>query len=356
MPLVSVIIPHSGGSEILGECLGSLADTRGIDLQVIIVDNAAVSDIADDAVRAFKDAQILRYECKIGFAAACNRGVEAAGGEYVFLLNNDATVEPTAIRTLADRLTANPAAAACQPKILSLTRPGRFDYSSAAGGELDRFGYPFARGRVFDTLEEDRGQYDDEREVFWGAGAALMIRRELYLAAGGLEETFFAHMEEIDLLWRLQLMGFRVLAVPEAVVHHRGAATISGGSFLKQYLNHRNSLATLFRNYGIWSLVRYLPVRAVLDQVLMLFALLRGDFKCFWAVVRAGCWFWRSLPYLIRCRRRIQGLRRIPDRIILNRLYPRSVAWDYFIRKRRTWSELESIWKNHRTRADRSST
>jgi len=334
------VIPHAGGLELLVECLEALASTRGVELEAIVVDNGSKEEIGREALDALPTVQILRYECRLGFAAACNRGVEAAGSEFILLLNNDAVVEPDTLSILSEAMSADRMLAACQPKILSLTHPGRFDYSSAAGGEIDRYGFPFARGRVFDTIEEDRGQYDRGGYVFWGAGAALMLRRERYLAAGGLEEPFFAHMEEIDLAWRFQLMGYRVASIPEAVVRHRGAATIHSGSFIKMYLNYRNSLATLVRNYSTASLTRYLPGRLALDMALALHSLITLNFLQFWAVFRAGCWFLTSFPYLIRGRRSVQRLRQVPDRAVLERIYPGSVAWQYFIRKRRTWSEL----------------
>ncbi len=349
MLYISAIIPHAGGRDILHDCLKSLSRTTDVKLQVIVVDNSTVSDIDSDTLSIIPDVQILRYECKLGFAGACNRGVDAADGEFKFLLNNDAVVEPDAIGILARKLKDNPLAGACQPKILSLVKPGFFDYSSAAGGELDRYGYPFARGRLFESVEEDVGQYDNDCEIFWGAGAALMIRRELYQKVGGLEEPFFAHMEEIDLLWRIHLIDYNVFAASSAVVYHRGAMTIQSDSFQKIYLNHRNSLAMLFRNYGTASLMRYLPLRAALDKILIIYSAFRGDFKRLWAVIRAGCWFWISLPYLIGSRKRIQKMRRVSEETILKKLFPGSIVWQYYVNKHKTWSDLQALRKN-RTR------
>lgn len=340
---VTAIIPHAGGREILHECLNRLAKSSGVKLHTIIVNNSPVDDIDCETLDLLPGVQVLRYECNLGFAAACNRGVEASKSDFVFLLNNDAGVEPDSIRILVERLAEDDSICACQPKILSWLNDGYFDYSSAAGGELDKYGFPFAKGRVFDTIEKDTGQYDVESEIFWGAGAALMLRRELYLSAGGLEEWFFAHMEEIDLLWRMQLMGYRVISVPSAVVLHKGAVTIQSGSFTKLYYNHRNSLATFFRNSGLLALIQHLPVRVTLDLAVMLFSIMRKDFVRFWAVMRAECWFWLSLPYLIRSRRQVQELRRVPDSKLSSRLFPYSIAWQYFIRKRRTWKELQTI-------------
>ncbi len=341
MLTVSAIIPHAGGVEILRECLDSLRDAREIDIEVVIVDNGSGENPADWGIGAFAKAQVLHYECKLGFAAACNRGVEASTGELSFLLNNDAISDPGSVKILAETLASNPSLGAVQPKILSYFDRKKFDYSSACGGLIDRYGIPFARGRIFDFVEEDNGQYDQPAEVFWGAGAALMIRRELFLEAGGLEEPFFAHMEEIDFLWRLQLMGWSVMAIPSATAFHRGAVTIKSGSFLKLYLNHRNSLAMLVRNYSTASLCKYFPVRLAMDAIWALFCLMRLDFIKFVAVSRAGIWIWLSLPYLITGRRRVQRLRRVSDDSIKLRMYNGSIAFQFYGRGIRRAKELK---------------
>ena len=340
MQTVSVIIPHAGGKKILRECLGSLKTTSGVELETIIVNNGPIDDVDDDTLSILGNTKLLRYERNLGFAAACNRGAETATGEFIFLLNNDAVVDGNTIRILAARMASDRTIAACQPKILSLIKKGYFDYSSAAGGEMDIFGFPFARGRVFDTLEEDLGQYDEEMEIFWGAGAALMVHRDIYLESGGLDEKFFAHMEEIDLQWRIRLMGYRILVVPSALAWHHGAVTIHSGSFLKAYLNQRNSLAMLFRNFGMPALLRNLPIRGILDLALLVFSIIKRDFVRLRAVTLSWFWFWGSMHYLIRTRRQAQELRKTSDRQLLTHLYPRSVAWQYFVKNRRTWREL----------------
>ncbi|NQT34819.1 glycosyltransferase family 2 protein [bacterium] len=342
-PKVSTIIPHAGGRKLLDDCLKSLYLTKGVSFETIIIDNCSFEKVTDEPLGEYPDLRVLRYEHQLGFAGACNRGVEAASGEYIFLLNNDAVVLPDTIRLLSLALDDDNTVAACQPKILSLQQTGMFDYSSACGGEIDRYGFPFARGRIFDTVEDDNGQYDYGGYIFWGAGTALMIRRDLYLSAGGLEEPFFAHMEEIDLQWRLQLMGHRILVVPSAVVKHLGAATIHSESFTKMYLNHRNSLAMLFRNYSFRSLIRFFPARILLDFTAIIRSIFCGDFKRSWAVTRAGCWFWLSMPYLIKGRICTQRLRILSEREILLRIYPCSIVLQYFLSKRRTFGELKTI-------------
>lgn len=337
-----MIIPHAGGKDLLIKCLESLTQAQGVAFEVIIVDNGLVSDVDEDVIGVFPRVQILRFKGNIGFASACNRGVEASRGEFVFLLNNDAEIGNGSLQILVNSMRSDIKVACCQPKILSLIRGGYFDYSSAAGGDIDRLGYPFARGRVFDVLEYDNGQYDDEHEIFWGAGAALMIRRELYLRAGGLAEWFFAHMEEIDLQWRFLLMGYKIKAVPRAVAYHRGAVTIKSGSFRKHYLNHRNNLAMLLRNYGTANLVRYLPLRLVLDLVLAGYSIVMGDVKRFWAVVLSIFWFFSHIPFLLKARKQVQHLRLVKDHYILQIMYSRSVVWQYFVRGKKYWFELRN--------------
>ena len=341
-PKVSIIIPHAGGRELLDDCLESLYRTEEVRFETIIIDNCSFEKITDESLKDYPNLRVIRYKQQLGFAGACNRGVEAASGEYIFLLNNDAVVQADTIRLLSRALDDDETVAACQPKILSLLQAGMFDYSSACGGEIDRYGFPFARGRIFDTVEKDSGQYDYGSQIFWGAGTALMIRRDLYISTGGLEEPFFAHMEEIDLQWRLHLMGYRIKVVPIAVVKHIGAATIHSESFAKMYLNHRNSLAMLFRNYSFGSLVRFFPVRMLLELSAIIRSIFCRDFKRSWAVIRAGCWFWLSMPYLIKGRIRTQKLRKLSEREILSRIYPRSIVLQYFLYKRRTFRELKN--------------
>jgi len=327
---------------MLAECLEALFQTQDVAVEAVIVVNGSSETAADWGAEDRSDVQILRYERKIGFAAACNQGVEAARGDLIFLLNNDAVVAPTALRILQDSLEADDRLAATVPKLLYYFDPTRFDYASAAGGLIDRYGFPFARGRIFDHIESDGGQYDAPAEVFWGAGAALMVRKSLWMQSGGLEERFFAHMEEIDLLWRLQLMGYSVRAIPESIVRHRGAVTIRSGSFQKAFLNHRNSLWMLVRNYRPATLWRYFPGRIALDAAFGLYSLARFDFKSVWAVLRAWAALFLSVRFIVNGRRRVRELRRVDDSVILERMFPRSIAWQFFVKGRRRANELPS--------------
>lgn len=325
---------------MLEKCLISLFHSRNVDIEAIIVENGSFEKINAEQISAYKDVHILHFERKLGFAGACNRGVEAASCKYIFLLNNDAVIEPDTLFILSQAMENDGKIAACQPKILSLRNKKYFDYSSACGGEIDIYGYPFARGRLFDSVEEDKGQYDQRTEIFWGAGAALMIRRDLYNEAGGLEEPYFAHMEEIDLQWRFHLLGFKVMVIPDTKAYHLGAATIGSDSFFKLYLNHRNNLAMVFSNLSLQSLVRFLPIRWILDIVLVIYSIFRLDFKRSWAVIRSGLWFWTNLSYLIGCRKRNRKLRQVSENEIRKKIYPHSVVWQYFIRNRKTYKQL----------------
>ena len=214
----------------------------------------------------------------------------------------------------------------------------RFDYSAGAGGMLDRFGYGFALGRVFDEVEHDHGQYDAPRVLFWAG--CMIARRALYLEAGGLDESYFAHFEEIDLCWRMQLLGYRIESEPKTVVYHYNAYTIRAASGWKMYLNHRNSVVTLIKNLPAGRLLAVLPLRGVLDGVTMLTSAFRKEPARAWAVVRAHGWIWGHLPRILAARGRTRRLRRVPDAGVLARLYPGSVVWDYFARGRRTAADI----------------
>lgn len=343
--LISVIIPHAGGAEMLKECLTSLQQNREVEWEAIIVENGSHESPHQWGAQDDPRVQVLHFDQPLGFATSCNRGVQVAKGDVLFLLNNDAVLEPTTLKLLSEPWTkGHPSGgdkiAATAPKILSYQDHSRFDYSSAAGGFIDRYGFPFARGRIFDTIEEDKGQYDQPTPIFWGAGCALMIAKDLYLQAGGLEETFFAHMEEIDLLWRLRLMGYQVWSLPHSRVYHRGAATIRQGSFVKLYLNFRNSLLMLLRNWGWSELIRVLPIRLIIDLGGGIKSLLTGRIKTFGAIVKAWGWVLTHIPFVLKSRKQIQELRRLSDREIKSLILPRSIAWEYYIKGKRTFSEL----------------
>ena len=248
-------------------------------------------------------AEILSTGGGTGFANAVNRGVQGASGELLLILNDDAYVDEACLLELVKAAVERSDVAAFQPKILSAKSPGWFDYAGAAGGLIDRYGYPYCKGRILFGTELDQGQYDDPEPIFWASGCALCIRKEAFQAAGELDPAFVMHMEEIDLCWRLWRMGMRIESVPSAVVHHEGGATLPRSSFQKSWWNHRNHWLLAFKNMPSGQLVRTIGMRIFLDWVEFLGSLVTLRWKNAAAVACAHLWPGVRARWLWRIRR-----------------------------------------------------
>ena len=255
--------------------------------EVVVADNASTDDSVEVVQHLFPTVRLIRLEQNWGFADGYNKALEQVDAEYSILLNSDVEVTKGWIAPMLAALDADSNVVACQPKILDYKRKTHFEYAGAAGGFIDRYGYPYCRGRIFDTLEEDKGQYDTVCDISWATGAALMIRTAEYRASGGLDGRFFAHMEEIDLCWRLRARGRRILCVPQSTVYHVGGATLSKSNPKKTYLNFRNNLLMLYKNLPQEELRSVMRMRCLLDYVAALKFLLTGGFGDFKAVMRA---------------------------------------------------------------------
>ncbi len=228
MKLVSIVILNWNGKEFLERFLPALlmySDVPGA--EIIIADNASTDDSVRFLEKEYPGLRIIRIEENCGFSGGYNRAFQEIDSKYFLLLNSDIEVTAGWLTPLLDYMEKEENTAACTPKILDFNNRQKFEYAGAAGGFIDRYGYPFCRGRIFDHLEEDRGQYNDPADVFWGSGACLMIRSDLYEQAGGLDDKFFAHMEEIDLCWRLKKMGYRIRSLPSSTVYHVGGGTLA---------------------------------------------------------------------------------------------------------------------------------
>lgn len=327
---VSIIIPHYNG-DILLECLSSLFEHTTGSFEVIVVDDGSTDGSVDRAQAHFPAIRVLRNAHNRGLAVSCNRGFAAAQGHYLLLLNNDVEVQPGWLEELVRFADAHPRCAACQPKILSAQDRSRFDYAGAAGGRIDEFGHTYCLGRLFDTLEEDRGQYDTPREIFWASGAALLLRRESLEQVGYLDELFFMHFEEIDLCWRLHLAGFQVWSVPSSTIYHHSGWTLPPESPRKMFLNHRNNLLLLLKNYALSSLLWAFPIRLGLEGLTILYALFRGDLKRAVAALKGMVWVAGHVRQIARRRATAQAVRRVSDREIRRRMTRGSIALRYFL-------------------------
>lgn len=290
MASVAVIILNWNGEKLLREFLPQVVRNTPADVaDIIVADNGSTDGSLELLRNDFPTVKVLPFPENYGFAEGYNRAIAATASDYPYavLLNSDAAPDPGWVEALHGFMEAHPEVAACQPKLLSYTRPGWFEYAGASGGYLDRNGYPYCRGRVFATTEPDRGQYDTPTEVFWATGACLMVRSSVYLKCGGLDPRFFAHMEEIDLCWRILLAGYKIMAVPSASVRHLGGGSLPAANPKKTYLNFRNNLLLLHKNIPLKNLRATLLRRRLLDTLAWGKFLLTLDFANAGAVWRA---------------------------------------------------------------------
>jgi hypothetical protein len=342
LPLVSVIILNYNGLAFLPRCLETLRRTTYSPLELIVVDNCSTDGSVSYLREHHPDVKIHITSANLGYSGAYNAVIPVADGEVLVLLNFDVEVEPTWLDQAIQILVENPRTAAVQPKLRSLQRRSFFEYSGGSGGFIDRYGYPIVRGRIFDTIEEDAGQYDDSAVIHWACGAAFVVRRSAYEAAGGLDNDFFLHMEELDLCWRFWLMGDEVRVAPRGVVYHHAGAALSAERYAKMYFNHRNGLVMMLKNYSAGSLWRCLPVRWMLDWVTVLSSPFRREPKRSAAVLAAHIYVLFHWFAIVPKRRAVQRLRRRKDRELSNVILPFSVVRRYYFNKQRTYSQLIS--------------
>lgn len=286
MKQVAVVILNYNGADTLRRFLPSVTKYSP-DSEVYVADNGS-SDNSCNVVRdEFPTVHLIELDKNYGFAEGYNRALAQIKEEYVVLLNSDVEVTPDWIAPMADILNTNPDVAACQPKILSYNNRHLFEYAGAAGGYIDKWGYTYCRGRIFGTVEEDNGQYDDVADVFWATGAALMIRNDEYKHNGGLDSRFFAHMEEVDLCWRLRSRGKRLVCVPESRVFHVGGATLSKDNPRKTYFNFRNNLLMIYKNMPNDRLTAVMLFRKFFDNIAAIKFLFTSNVNAFKAVRKA---------------------------------------------------------------------
>ncbi|MCK5146581.1 glycosyltransferase family 2 protein [bacterium] len=341
LPKVSVIIPHWKGYDILHRCLESLqlAGYSG-ELDIAVVDNAC-PDNSIAVVSSFENVRIVKAHENLGYAGGCNLGFKYSDAPFVVFLNNDTEVTLGWLEPMISMMLQDKTLAAVQPKMHSIDSPGTFDYCGAAGGEIDIFGYPYARGRMFDQLETDQGQYDQwPHNIFWATGAACMLRRTALDEVGVLEEVFFAHMEEIDLDWRLQWAGYRIAVVASSMVKHQTGGTLATDSLQKMAFNHRNSWFMLFRNLTFPTLCWIIPIRILLELMTFVWALLSRDWKRAAAVVKGGCEALIRMRQIFMWRKINISYRKINENILLHRMYRGSVALAFFLGHRITATSL----------------
>lgn len=332
---IAVVIPHFNGIDILRDCLTALYKNTFTDFKTILIDNGSTDGSQEWVRSAFPQVHLVENRENRGYAGGCNQGISLAESPFVLLLNNDTVMPENFLSVLHRAISQDDRIAAVQPKILSIQDPSRFDYSGAAGGELDIFGYPFARGRIFEQVEKDENQYDGlSQDVFWTSGCAMLLRTSVTAVIGVLDEDFFAHQEEIDWNWRAQLAGFRNLVATETYILHYSGYTLRSDNEKKMYLNHRNNLVMMIKNYSMVWLVILLPLRILMEMATIIADLV------LWEGKRAGA-VWKALRYLfshygklMAKHRAIQSLRTTPDRVIMKNMFRGSIVWWHYIHKR----------------------
>lgn len=288
MKKVSVVILNWNGAEMLRKFLPSVIENSVSDnVEVCVADNGSTDNSVAVLKNEFPEVRLILLDKNYGFADGYNMALKQVEAEYVVLLNSDVEVTQSWLDAMTEYLDKNSDVAACQPKILSYRNKEYFEYAGACGGYIDQFGYPFCRGRIFDSVEKDEGQYDSIADVMWATGAALFIRLEDYLKVGGLDGRFFAHMEEIDLCWRLRARGRRIVCVPQSKVYHVGGATLKKENPRKTFLNFRNNLLMLYKNSSSLSLDKVMKIRTFLDYVAATLFLLKRDLPNYKAVMNA---------------------------------------------------------------------
>ena len=338
MDKVAIVILNWNGAKMLHQYLPTVLNYSRDEATVYVADNASKDDSLDLLCREFPECKTIMLDKNWGFADGYNKALSQIEAEYYLLLNSDIEVTHHWLTPLIEFMDVHPEVAACQPKLLSIYNKDMFEYAGASGGYIDRYGYPFCRGRIFETVEEDNGQYDYATEILWATGAALMIRSKDYWNVGGLDGRFFAHNEEIDLCWRLRISGRKLYCLPESFVYHVGGGTLPKSNPMKTFLNFRNNLTMLYKCLPDSELHHVMRVRWFLDYLAAWEMLILkhnwGDFK---AIFRARRAFKRWRTDFDADREKIQASRieeRGPQR------YPFSLLWQYYAKGRKRFSDL----------------
>lgn len=335
MKKVAIVILNWNGAAMMRRFLPSVIEHSQDVADIVVADNASSDDSLQLLRDEFPTVRTIVLDKNYGFAEGYNRALKQVDNKYYMLLNSDVEVTEGWLDKLVEFMDAHPEAAACQPKLRAEHTRDMFEYAGASGGYLDRYGYPFCRGRIFDTVEKDQGQYDDVAEVLWATGAALMIRRADYWDAGALDGRFFAHCEEIDLCWRLCSFGRKIYCVPQSVVYHVGGGTLPKGNPMKTYLNFRNNLTMLYKNLPEQELRHVMRVRFWLDYVAAFKSLLLdrnwGEFS---AVLRGRRAFKAWKKDFVEDRKRIQA-RRVEASCKMRKSY--SILWMYYVKGKHTY-------------------
>lgn len=338
MKKVSVVILNWNGEKLLQQFLPSILKNTDTQLaSIIVADNYSTDNSIGYISEHFPTIEIIRLPQNYGYAKGYNEALENIQSEYSVLLNSDVEVTPNWLEPIISALDNDSTIVAAQPLILSYRNKKYFEYAGAAGGFIDKYGYPFCRGRIFGKVEENTNQYNNPIDIFWATGACMVIKTKEFKAAGGFDPSFFAHMEEIDLCWRLNVRGKRIICIPQSTVYHVGAATLSTESPRKTFLNFRNNLLMLYKNLPEDQLKKVIRARKVLDYLAAIQLLVSGKRKNYQAIIAAHKEFKKIKKNYTNLRRE-----NIQKASLLNikTIYPKSLLWNFYIKNKKEFSKL----------------
>lgn len=336
---IAVVILNWNGVKLFPEFLPSIIEhSQGENIEIIVADNGSTDGSLSYLKENFPEVALMDLVENYGFAKGYNVALNQIEADYFVLVNSDVKVEKGWIESCISRFEQDEKTVAIQPKILSSQEPDYFEYAGAAGGFIDKLGYPFCRGRILDQVEKDQNQYDESSEIFWASGACMFVRAKTFLNAGGLDEDFWAHMEEIDLCWRLKNQGFKIVYEPKSIIYHLGGGSLEYGNPKKVYLNFRNNLFMLYKNLPKKGFCITLFTRLVLDGVAGFKFLIGGETKAFGAVLKAHRDFYKNF---FKLRKKRNALK---QQISVNKheqMFSKSIMWKFFIEKKTKFADLK---------------
>ena len=334
----AIVILNWNGKSCLAKYLSSVVKySSGDGIKIYVADNCSTDGSVDFMISEYPDIDLIRLDDNYGFAGGYNRALSGIKADIYILLNSDVRVTENWITPLLEAFREKPEMGACMPKICSEKFSGYFEYAGASGGYIDYLGYPFCRGRLFNEIEKDNGQYDTPVDVFWASGAALAVRSSVFERLRGLDDKFFAHMEEIDFCWRLKNLGFTISCIPSSVIYHEGGATLESGSPFKVYLNFRNNLLMLYKNLPFNKFRRILYLRMFMDGIAALKYLLSGSPEYVKSIWKAHKDYRKLLPEY----RKIRSMAPVPENFP-SCTYKKSIVWKFFIHGVKKFSQLNS--------------
>jgi GT2 family glycosyltransferase len=331
---IAVVILNYNGAEWLKKFLPTVIEYSP-SAQIVVIENASTDSSLTVLKEYFPTVKVILNDNNYGFAGGYNEGLKKVDAELFVLLNSDVEVTPNWLTPMVDFFQNNEQCAAAQPKILAHHNKTLFEHAGASGGYIDTFGYPFCRGRIFELVEEDTGQYNTTEQIFWASGACLFIKSKHFWEVGGFDAAFFAHMEEIDLCWRLHNHGYSIFCIPESIIYHVGGGTLNYNSPRKTFLNFRNSLFTLHKNLDS-KVFLTIFTRLSLDGITGARMLFKGEFKHIWSILKAHFSYYKHISYLNQQRKKIpkKTFKQLPG------TYGKSIVWSYFVKKQTKFSQL----------------